>query len=209
VIFCVIHYLHLYLFLSWGTYWWHFAPYGFALAILVPQACHGFGERRAGFRTLVNVGLAAAIAIASTSLFLAKLENTQRRHETWLAAAHWAKSNSEPGDVFAIKDAGLFGYFSGRNVINLDGKANGYRYSEFLDRGDVDLYLREAQTRFIADIDCRYSDDHCRIIIPKPHRPFVRMNMPADREVYHSQPYPVRIFQRTDAKDRRFRIWLY
>jgi hypothetical protein len=206
---CALHYLHLFLFLSWGTYWWHFAPYGLALSILLSQACRDFGERHTGLRPLANVGLATVVSLASVIVFVDKLENTERRHVTWLEAARWAHSNSEPGDVFALKDAGLFGYFSDRHVINLDGKANGYRYSDYLNHGEIDRYLREAQTRFVADIDCRYVEDLCRIAIPKPHRPAVYLFMPEDREVYSSKPYPARIFQSAGRDDRRFRIWQY
>jgi hypothetical protein len=206
---CVLHYLHLFLFLSWGTYWWHFAPYGLALSILLARACHGLGERRSGLRSFLNVGLATAVSLASLLAFGAKLENTAHRHGTWLEAARWAKSNSEAGDVFALKDAGLFGYFSDRHVINLDGKANGYRYSDYLSRGEIDQYLREAQTRFVADIDCRYVENLCRIAIPQPRPPAVHLFMPEDREVYRSKPYPARIFQSAGRGDRRFRIWQY
>ncbi|GAG50386.1 unnamed protein product, partial [marine sediment metagenome] len=49
----------------------------------------------------------------------------------------------------------------------------------------------------------------CRIFIPQPRPPAIRLFMPEDREVYRSKPYPARIFQAAARDGRRFRIWQY
>ena len=64
-------------------------------------------------------------------------KNKELRHSQWLAAANWARRNTPEDAVFALKDAGLFSYFSDRTVMNLDGKASGHNYIQALQAGKV------------------------------------------------------------------------
>jgi len=56
--------------------------------------------------------------------------------------AIWAKENTNKDDIFGLKDSGIFGYFSERRTINLDGKVNNFVYQEFLREKKIKEYLR-------------------------------------------------------------------
>ena len=44
----------------------------------------------------------------------------------------WTKKTTNPETVLAMKDTGHFAFFSGRNVINLDGLVNSFSYQDVL-----------------------------------------------------------------------------
>lgn len=202
---CVLHYLHAFLFLDWGVYWWHMAPYGLTLALALPAAArHVRWEWRRAFLTGV---LAATIAAFGLFVQFVRVSGTGGRHGVWLRAAEWARDNTEPGAVFALKDAGLFGYFSDRAVVNLDGKANGYRYCDFVRRGDVEEYLREVGTEYLADTRSEYHEGLCRIYVPRVNRPAIAIDAREAWEVYASPPVPPRPFQAKRRSEASFRIW--
>jgi len=65
-------------------------------------------------------------------------------------AAQWVKQNSQPGDIFAMKDAGHFSYFSEREVINLDGLVNNFEYQEVLKDKLLNDYLTKNRVKYIV-----------------------------------------------------------
>jgi len=65
-------------------------------------------------------------------------------------AAQWTKKNTQPGDLFAMKDAGHFSYFSEREVINLDGLVNNFEYQEVLRNKLLKEYLMENRVKYIV-----------------------------------------------------------
>ena len=74
-------------------------------------------------------------------------------------AALWARSDTGPDDIFGMKDAGIFGYFSERRVVNLDGVANDARYQEILRKGTLEEYLDELGVAYIAQHAVWYRED--------------------------------------------------
>jgi len=72
--------------------------------------------------------------------------------ESWHAAAYeaalWANSNTKQSDIFAMRDAGIFGFFSNRKVINLDGLVNDLQYQEYLKDRKLNLYLSKNKVRY-------------------------------------------------------------
>jgi hypothetical protein len=65
-------------------------------------------------------------------------------------AALWARRATDRDAVFAMKDAGNFGYFSERRVINLDGVMNDLEYQAALRDKRLAEYLRARHVRFIV-----------------------------------------------------------
>ena len=65
--------------------------------------------------------------------------------------AHWAQEKLPADAVFATTDAGVFGYFSERTTINLDGLINNYRYREEIRAGRFAGYLHQRGVQYILD----------------------------------------------------------
>jgi hypothetical protein len=60
------------------------------------------------------------------------------------------KQNTNSNDVFAMKDAGHFGYFSERNTINLDGLVNNFEYQEILKEKHLNAYLKNNKVKYFV-----------------------------------------------------------
>lgn len=202
-----LHFAHAFLFLAWGVYWWHFVMYGLTLSLAVAQSAALLTARYPSARVWLAGALALGVGGLAVVLDAAKLQNAGERHYAWVEGARWARQNTSPDDVIAIKDAGLFGYFSERTVVNLDGKANSYLYREYLQRGAIDEYLVDANASYVADIGGSCKAGQCRIVIPGSRRPFVKLYLDRDQVVYRSPPVPRRMFD--SRPPGHFTIWSY
>lgn len=182
----IFHLAYEYLFVTWGVYWWHFSVYGLGIALASGEAVGALTTNRVRFRPwLVGVAVVGTLALAipiNGRVIAARLH----RHRQWLAAAEWARHHTPSDAVFAIKDAGLFGYFADRHVVNLDGKANSYEYKKCLEEAHVDRYLRLARVSYVADISARYQAGRSRIVIPRAGQDPVILWTEKAREVYRS-----------------------
>lgn len=161
------------LFMNWGVDRWHFV-HVVPLALLgVPWlldralsrwidplgAVDATGDRPFSRTTAVRpagrvlrggvllLGLLAAIAVQAYSI--------SRRGDRHLDAAReiaeWARDHLPENAVFAMSDAGVFAWFSGRQVVNLDGLINNFRYQEALRAGRLEEYLRERRVGYLFD----------------------------------------------------------
>ncbi|MCP4231674.1 MAG: hypothetical protein GY771_16210 [bacterium] len=123
----------------------------YALAFLLPIIILGvitvfialreeikFGKKRRVF-ALVMFALAIPVAVGTQIYSMGRREMgmTIRVYET----AIWAKENTPDDAVFAMKDCGVFGYYSERDTINLDGLVNDLDYQEYLRDGKLEEYL--------------------------------------------------------------------
>jgi len=97
-----------------------------------------FGKKRRVFAFIMF--LSAFVVAAGTQVYSLKRREmgmTIRIYET----AVWAKENTPEDAIFAMKDSGVFGYYSERNTINLDGLVNDLDYQEYLRGGRLEEYL--------------------------------------------------------------------
>jgi 4-amino-4-deoxy-L-arabinose transferase-like glycosyltransferase len=111
-------------------------------------------------RLRIPVRLAAAAFWLACALMLFKTgqhyyQNTlQAAHRypqqvEMLAASYWLRDNTEPDAIAASFNAGIFGFFSERRVVNLDGVINNAAYEairthdllRFIDTTDADYYI--------------------------------------------------------------------
>ncbi|MCP4539563.1 MAG: hypothetical protein GY832_20705 [Chloroflexi bacterium] len=69
-----------------------------------------------------------------------------------LAAARWIAANTPEGDVVGSWTAGIYGYFSQRRVVNLDGVVNWDAIHAYQTR-DLYDYMREQRIWWLLDFD--------------------------------------------------------
>jgi hypothetical protein len=208
VLACVFHYIHAFLFLDWGVYWWHFAVYGLAIAVVLAGATERITAsrprwRKLAIRVLVAILLTLA-AITKAEEFIIKFQ----QHRAWLAAAEWAQEHTPPESIIAIRDAGLFGYYSDRRTVNLDGKANGYEYAQYLKRDEICAYLQKVNVNYLADIHARYHEGIYQIHIRRPNQVNVSLDVAESDEVFRKDVPPVRHGLRKSPA-ACFAIWQY
>jgi len=206
---CCFHFAYAFLFMSWGVYWWHFTLYGFALVLVGSRAVGALVAFRSDLRRVLVPLMVVLTAAAAAAFKLYEIPIKMRSHAGWLAAAEWARTATPPDAVFALKDAGLFGYFSQRRVVNLDGKANGRSYRDHLRQGLVEGYLRKVNTRYVADVHAHYHQGIYRICIHRAGQDPVILMMAEGREVFRSKPIPSTSDRLRTSPESWFAIWAY
>jgi hypothetical protein len=195
-----LHALHSALFMRWAVFRWHHIWYGVVAALVVGWV---FGRAREGWPLLKRPAAAAAVALVlglggAAEVF--RQDFVVRRspwHRAAYAAGRWASEHTPPSAVFGMYDAGVFGYFSGRSVINLDGVVNDLPYQDSLREGRLVEYLRKSRVGYLVSHEVGK-----REALNDYERTFVRVRSQlypavvdsievcrAD-EVYRSDPYP-------------------
>jgi hypothetical protein len=187
---CVFHFVYAFLFLAWGVYWWHFMPYVLAIAVVLAQVVERLTAHRPRIRRAVIGGLVCTMAAFAIATKYQEVRLKEQRHQAWREAAEWARSHTSADAVFGMNDAGLFGYFSERRVVNLDGKANGYEYLAALGEDDVEAYLRRLGVSYIASTHADYRAGKCAVVIPRANQPSARLWMDEAAEVYRGRAVP-------------------
>lgn len=202
---CGLHFLHEVLFIDWGSHWWRFAFYGLTGAFLLPVAAQRlFAATGSRCPSLMLPCLAALLALLMLRETAAAYALRRGEHREWLTAAAWVQTNTPTDSVVAMRDAGIIGYFSGRRVVCLDGKANGREYFDYLNRGRVEEYLRKVGVDYLAHIYARYREGVARIPIPRPNRLPVTLSISEKDEVFRCGPIP----SITDVNDTRAKAHL-
>lgn len=204
---CTCHFAHAFLFLTWGVYWWHFAVYGLTFGFILAQTVDRFTLSYPRARRIAIGGIVISTFAVAAGLTYHALQIKAAQHRAWLDGANWARRHTPKDTIFAIKDAGLFGYFSDRRTINLDGKANGYAYRVALYDGDVQGYLRSSNVEYIADIRARYRNGTYSIVIPRASQTPVFLTMDESQEVYRSDGFEPNPRRFGDPTRRFFAVW--
>lgn len=204
-----LHLGYTFLFMEWGVYWWHFVLSGTVLILGAPILAAHVAAARPRLGPALTLALPALVAVPGVALQVSVVRHKIASHGEWLAAAEWARERTAPDAVFAMKDAGLFGYFSGRSVVNLDGKANGREYLAALGAGEVHAYLRAVGVEYLADIDGAYHEGRALIPLPRVGRPALRIWTRLEDEVYRGAIYERRRVGLEQAPPTHFTIWRY
>jgi len=205
----LMHFAYTFLFMTWGVYWWHFVVYGAAFALGVAQLAQRASTIRPDARPALRTGLPILIGVVGIATQTSAVASKVEAHREWLLAAEWARDHTDEHAIFAMKDAGLFGWFSRRQVINLDGKANGYRFLESLERGDVLAYLEQHGVSYVADINGFYLDGRALVELPRVRPPWLALWMALEDEVYRGKTYSRRRLAAEDVYAAHFAIWKF
>lgn len=140
-------------FMGWGVSGWQFIYFGMFLAFAAGEQSV-FILNRLSDRKIFTI-----LYFSLCVVFLILLAKTFSRfnldvNKSWHAAAYdaalWARANSKQSDVYAMKDTGIFGFFSTRKVINLDGLVNDLQYQEYLKSKQLNRYLRENKVKYFV-----------------------------------------------------------
>jgi hypothetical protein len=135
---------------------WYFNRY-LAPAILLTCAwlLVEVGRFRAGPRAravAVALGLAVVACQLAEGRFFARLRWTDTPPSGFLASWTTLGAGVDPRARIGAFQAGIYGYFSGRDIINLDGKVNQDAYAAVRDRR-LHEYVRAQGIRYILDVE--------------------------------------------------------
>lgn len=148
-----VHAVHTILFMKWAVFNWHFAPYWMPLTVIMPLA---LGELRTTrfVRASYTLGVVLWVAILlAVGQFAGELLSTKALLRWAVAsyrAAVWARQHTPSDAVFAMKDAGRFGYYSDRRVVNLDGLVNNIELQHYMRARRLHEYLQKKGVRFLV-----------------------------------------------------------
>ena len=193
---------------NFGTFQWHFAAHVPTICLILSFcAAHLVRDPGPAFTAAAAVLLLAVAIVFNVFAYKDKGDF----HGGSYAAALWARDNT-PGDtVFALGDAGVFGYFSERATINLDGLINSYDYQNYVREGRIMEFLRERHVEYIADAfaPCSYSERHVWVRSYLPPRPPLTvawgLTVARNEEVYRGEDSVFRPLTR--QKPNCFIIW--
>jgi len=200
----IFSFTYLLFFLNWLIFYWYFIPYSLfiSLVICIPaEYILSFNKIIPGKIFIIVITFLVAFYWGH-KIYIEYKSAYETSSNNWTvesySAAQWTKANTEKSDVMAMKDAGHFGFFSERNVINLDGLVNNFEYQEILKSNKLNEYLRNSNVKYLVQHAIWDRDD---IVMGKydtlslnysshkysVHSDPVIVNM--ENEVYRSAPY--------------------
>lgn len=158
----LLHSLHTILFMKWAIFNWHFIPYVFFGSIVISEPIYYFFFQNPLkiYRLLYWLGI--VMLVLYVGLKIHNRYDTPRGGGFRVAsykAALWARENTNKTDIFAMKDAGNFGFFSLRSVINLDGIVNNFEYQDALKDQRLKEYLKRKGVKYLVQHAFRNRED--------------------------------------------------
>jgi hypothetical protein len=146
----LLHSIYTAFFMKWGIFNWHFALYPVTALLVMAEFIHFILNKvpRIKMSLIYSVTALALLFMLIRSNLYNKFPGGWG--EESYHAAMWAKKTTTAETVFAMKDAGHFAFFSGRNVINLDGLVNSFSYQDVLKEKRLNKYLLRNNVQYIA-----------------------------------------------------------
>lgn len=155
-LYALTHYAFTALKAKWGVSPWHFSLYAVPFVLALAR-CAAAAERLVRKRIRVPWGGRLSAAAASLLVVFALGKGVWRYGREFeaftgasLRAALWTREHLPPDARIGMKDCGVFGYFSGRSVTNLDGIINNFAYQRYLGQGRLADYVREQGIGYVA-----------------------------------------------------------
>ncbi len=153
----LLHYLYTALFLEWAVGGgWHYTSYNLFFVLAVVEWVQTYAlDQRTIFTRVYRAAMVGLLLAAGYFVYFSTAGG-QNYHIANLCsydAALWARANTQPGEVFAFKDTGVFGFYSDRRTINLDGLVNNMEFQDairdknlrgYFDRKGVDYLVYHA-----------------------------------------------------------------
>lgn len=160
----VLHFLHTIIFMKWAVFGWHFIPYALFVTLAISEVIDFFLSlnMKKIFKNVYWVGVIVIIFAGSFIIYKRNYRPLDKINSWQIAsynAAVWIMENTKKSNIFATTDAGIFGYFSQRSVINLDGIVNTMKYQDVLKNKQLNKYLNENKvTYFVQFVFENYHD---------------------------------------------------
>lgn len=209
----ILHYINTALFMKWAVFGWHFAlyhfTYGLVLVALIIPLFRWLAARNTLYAIAGALALMLLVAFRVTPkrellsnlglINLAAQAPTPSWHAISYEAALWARQNTPSNAIFAMKDAGIFGLFSQRTVINLDGLVNTKEYQEALRQKRLNQYLAEKNVEYLVQ-HAMWDDMQRNALVLSGNYTFIEM--PYRSQLYGTWSDPVRLY-RTDEVFRK------
>lgn len=136
---------------------WYWLPQMVVASIMITWTVQALEKQLPshGHKYFVSVSTITLIImfLAFTFLFINvhfAPEKHRRRLEEFRIAL-WIQQNTQPDDIIAMWNAGVGGFFSDRQVINLDGLVNSYDYWAAVQNNSVVAYLKQQGVDYVAD----------------------------------------------------------
>jgi hypothetical protein len=145
---------------------WYFnryltAPILLTTAVLLAEAARWIGG--GGRRRVAAATVAVAIVVCQLAQwrFFARLRWSDAPPSGLLAGWQALVPRIGPQDRVGAFQAGVYGYFSGRDVVNLDGKVN-QDAAAALREGHLDDYIRAQKLRYVIEVESVFRALHRR-----------------------------------------------
>ena len=144
--------------MEWAVFAWHFISYLPIISFLCGDILLAVIKKRPNsidyyFRKLRPIYLYTSLVSIYIIILFAHwlaLKTPDSWHQASFDAAIFTKENLPKDSILAMKDSGVFGFFSERRVVNLDGVINGYEYQKALSENRLPEYLCSRNIEFIA-----------------------------------------------------------
>lgn len=200
----LILFMYIVFFMNWVVFSWYFITYSLfvSLAVSIPSA-YITGRKFAKAGTIAYM-----LILTTVSLFYGgkvyKYYTTSYKEvgTNWNVesydAAQWAKDNTSPDEMFAMKDAGHFSYYSNRNVISLDGLVNNFEFQEVIKDKRINEYFRKNNVSRLVQhavwnrpdvAEGNYDTLHMNYVSHKYSMESDPVIVSKKNEVYRSAPY--------------------
>ena len=200
----ILHFIHTILFMKWAVFGWHFLPYALFLSLAVSEICTALISLKV-FRKTLRLFWFGFLALVIVCSIVLKNRNDMNIDESWQVASYrtavWAKNNTESEKIFSMIDAGIFGFFSERRTINLDGLVNSLEYQEVLRNKKLNEYFEENNVSYFVQFVLKDYQDAFNNGYKKYSRtiPSYKYNVESDEihmleenEIYRS--FPIKLF---------------
>jgi hypothetical protein len=140
----------------------YFVGFSLILMILLGWAVATLIERRpSGARRVAALGVVAALVAlntAATVQFWARQRSAPGLTQpTSYQAARWIAANLPPDAVIGAKNSGIYQYYSGHTVVNIDGKLN-HEIVPVMERRELLPYLRAKGIDYLVDTERTLAD---------------------------------------------------
>jgi hypothetical protein len=152
------------LFGKWAHYYHHYSYTMLSVflvsSIVISEICKSVSRF---FLARVIKPLLIILLVVFITISQIHFHNVKAKNNFMVAsynAAMWAKENTDDCAIFAIRDCGIFGYFSERRTINLDGVVNNFDYQKYLGDGKLGEYLKLYSVNFIGQYIATMPEDY-------------------------------------------------
>lgn len=168
--FVIMHFSLILFFSRWEIAGWYFGFYMLILplsagpVLMAVQELFDVNRSKPLFVSIYSILVVLMLLLAvATQIMSAHYRISSGVHEihrhSYLAGM-WAKENTPEAAVFATTDCGVFGYFSERSVVELDGVVNNYSYQEWLLEKGLRSYLEGKGVDYVR---------HYSVVLPQDY----------------------------------------